>query len=324
MVRLNDVFRKIVMGTAAVAVMAGMASAVSARQVVLYTASNDEIEKNIVAAFRKAHPDVEVKSVNMSTGPITEKAIAEKANPQADVVWMVNNFALDKLKETGVFQPYTPKNMAVAPSFVDPDGFYVGHNATIMAMAVNKKVLAAKKLPMPTDWVDLINPVYKGQITVAAATKSGTGFTIFSTMWDMFGWNFTDNLHQNIFQYNSGGSDSARQAGAGEVAIGLTYDTAVLQQVKASKDIEMVIGRMSPNIIEGAGLVVGAPHEAEGKIFLDWLFSDAGLKVFAPFVGISAAPGVGNIDVTKVTMWKLRRPIDQDQFKRDWAKKYEK
>lgn len=319
----RKVFDAAMVAAAAVALI-GLSGTADARQLVLYTASNTEIEKNIVEAFHKAHPDIEVKSVNMSTGPITEKAIAEKGNPQADVIWMVNNFALDKLKEAGALQPYAPKNAAVAPSFVDPDGFYVGHNATIMAMAVNKKVLAEKKLPMPTDWVDLINPVYKGQITIAAPTKSGTGFTIISTMWDMFGWNFIDNLHPNVFQYNSGGSDAARQAGAGEVAIGLTYDTAVLQQVKASKDVEMVVGRMSPNIVEGAGLLVGAPHAAEGKAFLDWLFSEAGLKVFAPSVGISAAPGVGNIDVTKVTMWKLRRPIDQDQFKREWAKKYEK
>jgi iron(III) transport system substrate-binding protein len=322
MVGFNRMLGTVALG-AALVTLNGLAGQARAGDLVLYTASNSEIEKTIVEAFGKAHPEITVASTNMSTGPITEKAIAEKSNPQADVVWMVNNFALDKLKASGVFEPYAPKDMAVAPTFVDPDGFYVGHNATIMAMAVNKRVLAEKKLPMPTDWSDLINPVYKGQITVAAPTKSGTGFTIFSTMWDMFGWNFIDNLHQNIFQYNSSGSEAGRQAAGGEIAIGLTYDTAVLQQVNASADMEMVIGHMSPNIVEGAGLVAGAPHPEEAKVFLDWLFSADGLAVFAPFVGISAAPGVGNIDASTVTMWTLRRPLDQDAFKREWAQKYE-
>jgi len=295
-----------------------------ARDLVLYTASNSKIEKDIIDAFSKAYPDIKVKTVNMSTGPITEKAIAEKSNPQADVIWMVNNYALDKLKENGVLQPYQPKNNVILPEFVDPDGFWYGHNGTIMAMAVNKKLLAEKKLAMPVDWVDLIKPEYKGYITVASPTKSGTGVTIFSTMLDMFGWNFIDNLHQNVFQYNESGSAAARQVGGGETVIGLTYDTAILQQLDANPDVTMVVGHISPNIIEGGGLITGAPHEAEGKKFLDWLFSSAGMEAFAPHVGVGATPGYGKVDLSKVHMWKQRRPLDQDVFKREWAGKYEK
>jgi iron(III) transport system substrate-binding protein len=301
-----------------------LAGTVHARDLVLYTASNSKIEKDIMAAFEKAYPAIKVKSVNMSTGPITEKALAEMSNPQADVIWMVNNFALEKLKESGALQPYAPKGSIVSEAFKDPDGFWLGHNGTIMALAVNKKLITDKNLPMPQDWVDLIKPQYKGYITVAAPTKSGTGFTIFANMNDMFGANFIDNIHQNIFQYNSSGSAAARQVGGGETVIGLSYDTAILQQIKANKDVTMVIGRMSPNIIEGAGLIAGAPHEAEGKLFLDWLFSKGGMKALEPHVGVGAAPGYGKIDLAKVHMWKLRRPLDQDQFKRQWAQKYEK
>lgn len=320
--------RKKLLGKATLASLVALmvvvfSGAASANDLVLYTASNPKIEKAIMDAFKKVHPEINVKSVNMSTGPITEKAIAEMSNPQADVIWMVNNFALDQLKDAGALQPYTPQNSVVDEVFVDADGFWTGHNGTIMAMAVNKKLAQEKKIPMPSDWVDLIKPVYKGSITVAAPTKSGTGFTVFANMNDMFGANFIENIHQNIFQYNSSGSAAARQVGGGETVIGLSYDTAILQQVEANPDVELVIGRMSPNIIEGGGLVAGAPHEKNGKIFLDWLFSKEGMEAFAPHVGLGAAPGYGKIDLNKVHMWKLRRPVDQDQFKRDWAKKYE-
>jgi len=315
----NDSFRRALI---AGAVSLGLGSAAAAREVVLYTASNDAIEQAVLAAFSAAHPEVEVKSVNMSTGPITEKAVAEMGNPQADVIWMVNDFALERLKEAGALEPYRPAGMAVLPEFVDPDGFWIGHNATIMAMAVNRKVLAERGLPMPQDWTDLIKPIYDDQIVVAAATKSGTGFTIFSTMLDMFGWNYLDNLDANIFQYGESGSAPARQVGAGEAAIGLSYDTAVLQQVAANPDVEMVTGRLSPNIIEGAGLIAGGPNPEEGRLFMDWLFSAEGLAVFAPFVGIGAAPGVGNVDLSQIYLWELRHPLDQEEFKRAWAEKY--
>lgn len=317
--------RRGVLAGAAALMMASFAAAgtVEAGELVLYTASNSEIEKDVVSAFQAAHPEIKVSSINMSTGPITEKTIAEMGNPQADVIWMVNNFALEQLKEAGALQPYMPKDSVVDAAFMDPDGFWLGHNGTIMAMAVNKRLLSEKGLPMPADWVDLIKPVYKGQITVAAPTKSGTGFTIFSNMEDMFGDNFVDNLHQNIFQYNSSGSAAARQVGGGETVIGLSYDTAIMQQVSANPDVEMVIGRLSPNIIEGGGLIAGAPHEAEGKVFLDWLFSDAGMKVLEPSIGLGAAPGYGKIDQKQVYLWELRRPVDSEDFKRQWAAKYE-
>jgi iron(III) transport system substrate-binding protein len=57
---------------------------------------------------------------------------------------------------------------------------------------------------------------------------------------------------------------------------------------------------------------------------MDWLFSEAAAKIFAPEIGIGAIPGYGNIDVAKVYLWKMRRPLDATAFKRQWASKYEK
>jgi iron(III) transport system substrate-binding protein len=295
-----------------------------AGELILYTASNPKIEKDINAAFQKAYPDIKINTINLSTGPITERAIAEKANPQADVIWMVNDIALERLKEAGVLEPYEPKNSPVVEEFRDPDGFFVNHNGTVMGMAVNTKLLKERNLPMPTTWEDLIKPIYKGQISIASPTKSGTGLSIFSTMWDAFGWNFIDNFHQNIFAYQSSGSAAARMCGRGEVAIGLSYDTAILQQVQAGVPVEMVIGRISPNVKEGGGLLAGAPHPKEAKIFLDWLFGMEGAKVLDPHVGIGAVPGYGKIDLSKVYLWNMRRPLDANKFKMQWAGKYEK
>lgn len=304
--------------------MAFVASASQAKPLVLYTASNEELEKVVLAAFKAAHPEITVESINLSTGPITQRLIAEKKNPQADAVWMLNNIALDQLKAEGVLEPYEPKNNAVAANFRDPDNFYMGHNATIMAMAVNTKLLKERNLPLPIDWPDLIKPIYKGQVGVASPNKSGTGLTIFATFVDMFGWNYIDNLNENIFQYADGGGAPVRQAAGGEIAIGLSYDQAILQQLKAGSNIQMVTASISPNVIEGGGLVAGAPHSEEAKVFLDWLFSKEGAAVLGPQVGISAVPGFGKIATDSVYLWKMRRPLDVAEFKKKWAASYEK
>ncbi len=317
--------RRIALGLLAGVLMTGLAAAPAAAQrLVLYTASNEEIEKAIMAAFAKANPDIKVEAINLSTGPVVQRAIAEKANPQADVIWMINDVALNQLKAAGVFEPYAPKGAKVPDEFRDPDGFWTAHNATIMAMAVNTKLLKEKNLPMPVVWEDLTNPIYKGSVSIAAATKSGTGLNIATTMYDAYGWGFLDKLHANIFQYQSSGSAPARQAAAGEVVIGLTYDTAIVQQIRAGQPIEMVYGGLSPNVLEGAGLVTKGPNPKEAKRFMDFLFGPEAGQAFAPYVGIGAAPGVSNVDISKVKMWKMKKPIDADAFKREWAVKYEK
>ena len=300
------------------------ASAANANTLMVYEAALSTIHKAMIAAYQKKRPDLDIQSIHLSTGPITERAIAEKSNPKADVIYMVNTIALKQLKKAGVLEPYIPKGMAIADQFKDIDNFYHGHNASIMAMAVNTKVLKEKNLPMPKAWGDLIKPMYKGYITIASPAKSGTGVAILSTMVDAFGWNYVDNIHANIFKYNSSGKTAARQAGSGETVVGLSFDGAVMKQVETNPNVKMVIGELSPNVVEGGGLIAGGPNPKEGKLFLDWLFSEEAAKVLHPFVGIGAVPGYGKIDVSKAYLWERRHPLDAKQFKREWITKYEK
>src|SRR4029077_6610443 len=67
------------------------ASSVKAAKATLtvYTAVEADDLKKYAARFNEDHPDIEIKWVRDSTGVITAKLLAEKANPQADVVWGV-------------------------------------------------------------------------------------------------------------------------------------------------------------------------------------------------------------------------------------------
>lgn len=289
-----------------------------AREIVLYNAS-DSVNTALVAAFKKAHPDIEVKFVSGSTGPITERAIAEKGKPQADVVYLVNNVALEQLKQAGVFEPYAPKDSKIAPAFRDPDDFYNKYFATTMCMVVNKDRLAQKKLPMPTTWEDLIKPVYAKEIALPSPLKSGTGGAILTTFVDAFGWPFVENLNENVYQYSDGGSGGAALAGAGEVAIGLTFDTTCFETKSSGKPVDIVYGRITPNVSEGGGLVVGGPNPAEGKIFLDFMASEEAAQVLGKVVGATAVPGHGLVDLNEITLWQMRRPVDIAAFRREFA-----
>jgi iron(III) transport system substrate-binding protein len=80
----------------ALSVAAVAPSEAAARELMIDNAS-DNVNTPLVAAFRQKHPGITVRFVSGSTGPIAERAIAERARPQADVVYLVNNIALAQL-----------------------------------------------------------------------------------------------------------------------------------------------------------------------------------------------------------------------------------
>jgi len=294
-----------------------------ARELVIYNAS-DSVNTPLVEAFKKKYPDINVKYVGGSTGPITERAIAEKAKPQADVVYLVNNIALEQLKQAGVFEPYAPKGSRIAEQFKEPDGFYTRYFATTMCMVVNRDRLKQKNLPMPATWEDLIKPVYKKEISLPSPLKSGTGMAILTTFVDAFGWTFVENLNENVYQYSDGGSGGAQLAGNGEVAIGMSFDTTCYQLKTAGRPVEVVFGRITPNVSEGGGLVAGGPNPAEGKLFLDFMASEDAAKVLGKMVGATAVPGYGLVNLEEVALWQMRRPVDSTAFRREFAAKFMK
>jgi iron(III) transport system substrate-binding protein len=60
------------------------------------------------ATFEKAYPDIKINWVRDSTGVMTAKLLAEKDNPQADVVWGLAATSLLMLKGEGMLEPYAP------------------------------------------------------------------------------------------------------------------------------------------------------------------------------------------------------------------------
>lgn len=84
----------------------------------------------------------------------------------------------------------------------------------------------------------------------------------------------------------------------------------------------MVFGRITPNTSEGGGLVAGAQHPEEAKVFLDWLASKGAAEILGDLVGATAVPGYGLVNLDEVTTWNMRRPVDIEAFRRQWAEKF--
>ena len=90
-------------------------------ELLVYTALETDQIKAYEEAFKKDNPTIDIKWVRDSTGVITAKLLAEKANPQADLVVGVSASSLAVFENEGMLQPYAPKGLdKISPQYRDP------------------------------------------------------------------------------------------------------------------------------------------------------------------------------------------------------------
>jgi iron(III) transport system substrate-binding protein len=77
-------------------------------QLSVYTALETDQLKAYKEGFEKANPNIEINWVRDSTGIVTAKLLAEKANPKADVVMGLAATSLAIFSTEGMLVPYAP------------------------------------------------------------------------------------------------------------------------------------------------------------------------------------------------------------------------
>jgi iron(III) transport system substrate-binding protein len=173
-------FRRL-LGIAA-ATAAALASGIAVAQkteLLVYTALETDQLKAYTESFQKTNPNIDLKFVRDSTGVITAKLLAEKANPQADVVFGVAASSMEIFKQEGMLAPYAPRasTRSTASSAIraNPPS-WVGMDVFARGGLLQHGRGAKKNVPKPESWADLAKPVYKGQVTMPNPASSGTGY----------------------------------------------------------------------------------------------------------------------------------------------------
>ena len=269
-------------------------------EVVVYTALEEDETADYLALAKKELPNLNIKWVRYSTGEVAAKLLAEKDNPQADVVWGTAVTALARLKN--LFQPYKAKGVDKLPAeFKDSAGYWAAIDMYVAAFCVNKDRLAKKGLDKPASWTDLTKPEYKNEVIMPNPGSSGTGYLQVSSilLWKGIkegkedGWEFLKKLHKNIVEYTNSGSAPAKIASKGEIAVGASFGYRVAKQIASGYPVAMVFpAEGSGYELEANALLKGAKHVAAGKKFLDWTLSENAMKAYSKYKIMATLPGI--------------------------------
>lgn len=267
-------------------------------ELLVYSALEADQIKAYKVGFEKAHPEIELKFVRDSTGIITARLLAEKANPQADVIWGVAATSLMLLDKQGMLAPYAPKNLTkVRSTMRDPAATptWVGMDLWSSAVCFNTVEAQKRKLPAIASWADLTKPEFKGSITMPHPASSGTGYLMVAAWLQMMGedkgWAYMDALHQNIGVYTHSGSKPCRQAGAGEFPVGLSFEYRANKTKKDGAPIDIVFPKEGLGWdVEAIAIMKTSKKQEAAKVLADWAVTPDANKLYAANFAILALP----------------------------------
>lgn len=320
----------------------GSAQKADSGEITVYTALEDEQVSDYLAKFNEIYPDITVNVVRESTGIITAKLIAEKDNPQADLVWGTAASSMMVLDDMGALEPYEPEGCdRILPQFKSDKEVptWVGIDAWETAFVVNTEEL--KKLGMEPEEIksyeDLLDPRLKGQIVMSNPNSSGTGFLTVSAILQLkgkdseAGWDYLDQLHENIAQYVHSGSKPAKMAASGECAVGISFGYAGISQRDKGAPVEVIFPEEGSGWdLEANALMKKEEINPAAYTFLDWAISDEAMDLYRVNYPIVTVENTGTYEGYDSN--PLDQLIDNDfswaaenreNILNEWMKKYD-
>jgi len=257
----------------------------------VYTELSESLTRGFKAYYKKTSgKEVDITFIKPGGWPVSvDKVRAWGGKPDADIFLGAGAPAHEVLKKEGLIVPYKPKDWDKVPAawhgmkVKDADYYWTCFAPWIVTNLYNEKVLKKLRLPPPKMWNDLLNPIYRGNIIHTLPYASGTMHETIEILMQGFGekqaWRYLRLLAAQLPRFSTGSTDTTHITARGEVPIGMAQPQ--MNAMAARKDgypVRDLLPEKTILVPEAVALLKNAPHEAIGKIFLDWLFSMDGQK----------------------------------------------
>jgi iron(III) transport system substrate-binding protein len=263
--------------------------AFAAETIRAYAIWPENYARPMLEAFEKAS-GIHVNFVRFSSGEALARLIAEKGNPQVDVLFggPVETFTAGEEQE--IFDAYTPPSAAELPKrFKSAQGMWTAIADDPLVFMTNTRFLSEHNLKPPASWDDLLNPAYKGQLQMADARTSGTAVTrIFSILQvnnrnEDAAFAYMKKLRQNIQAYTKSGGGGTVPVGLGQAGGGIFFIVDALFTRQKGYDVQISFPKEGiGSAAECIALVKGNKNGDAAKKLIDWATSPAMQSLLAP------------------------------------------
>jgi iron(III) transport system substrate-binding protein len=188
-----------------------------------------------------------------------------------------------------LFETYVSKNDSkMQEGYHNDSGKLTFHDIQIPVMVVNDQL--EKELGIKvTGWASLLDPKLYGKVVIANPTSSSSAWNNLQCLLTDFGgwdsdaaWDYIAKLMQNGLVVVSSSSVPGKSTLAGEYAVGLSYEPAIVKLLDAgTTGGHMVYWEEGVTSVGFASAIIkGAKNLENAKLFMDFLQSDAGQQSY--------------------------------------------
>jgi len=303
---------------------ANSSSVYAGGKVILYSAHKQAIIDAMVPRFEKK-TGIKAEVIKAGSGDIINRANAERANPQADVIWSIGGEQLEASSD--LLANYIPVGYDKIESAFKVGKNWLPYTAIVNVFVVNKNLL--KPSQYPRTWKDLARADLKGRISSARADKSGSSYMQLATVLTIYGDKGWDVYKPILKNFVLSGSSSAvpRFVNDGEAAVGITLEDNAYKYVQGGGPVEIIYpedGTVAAP--DGIALVKNGPNSKNGKLFIDWALSKETQEFLVREMGrrpirndVSASGDLPPLSAFKVVPYDFSWSAgNKDLFRKKW------
>jgi ABC-type Fe3+ transport system substrate-binding protein len=256
----------------------------------------DQVVRPVKDAFEKEYPFLQLEFFRANAERLAQRVLSEYQAKRYEVDIISGSAAATMLQRAGVMQRFYSPPIAEYPrELKDPNGFWGSTNVYFMTLGYNTRMVKAGELPK--SYEDLLNPRWKGQMMWSTSRGSGAPQFI-GNMLVSLGQEAGKAYVQKLKQQNIAKSTaSARQildlviAGEYPMAIQIFNHHAYISKA-AGAPVEWQPLEPVTATNNSIGLAKNAPHPYASMLFLDFVLSRKGQRVFQAANYLPAHPEV--------------------------------
>lgn len=262
----------------------GSSSGASGDTLVVYTNSNGEGRGDWVTR-KAADAGFKIEIVGAGGADATNKLIAEKNNPIADVAFGLNNMYFSQIKNEGALEAYQPKWAGeVDKGLADGEAYWPLVKQAILLGYNSDKI---SKDAAPRDWTDLwTRDEFKNRYERVTGMGTATAQLVFAGILSRYrddsgDLGISDEGWKQVEQYFKNGSpavaktDLFARIASGDVDMGQMPSSIIAEREKSFKvNVDTVMPSVGvPLAVEQIALVKGTKKKEQAQKFIDWFGS---------------------------------------------------
>lgn len=245
----------------------------------IYSIIHEEETQALVDLFTK-QTGIQVEFLRATTGELVNRVMAEKADPQADILLGGASSYHIQLDADGALEKYNSPAAAGIPEYAkSSDSTWTGFCVLTLGVGINEDRYKAKysDIPVPQTWEDLLNPAYKGEIVLTNPVSSSTAYLFVEGQlqnrgWDE-GWKYLTSLSELVGQFPDSGSAPAKLVGTGEYTIGIAYIHSIAKYRAEGFNVSMIAPAHTVGDVDCISILKGAKNMDAAKKFVDFMLS---------------------------------------------------